>query len=254
MSFRDFLENNAGDAELPDVLPLVHSTRSSTFRAVSRGSRLSPRECPVFAEKLLYFFYGRPAYRVNSPRVHDIGYCPICFVLKPNTRIRVVRAFPFDSGAVRGGRVSDFIPADCFGFFRLRRSLRDARLVVKALYQENGEYLLGNVKKRLQGVPAKGLVRRYVELLRDSSTEASDDRRSAVEIQTNQDVDLASQLLAVVLPARLLDDVNVRNTVIQRWGALPITYPTYAATNPTEYSAVIRDCVVRFYREHRIIQ
>lgn len=253
MSFINYLDQNSSAGKMPDALPLVHSTRTDIFRSISKGNKISPRKCPVFAEKLLYFFYGRPAYRVHSPQIHSIGYCPICFILKPNTSVRVVRAYPFDSGAVRGGRAGEFVRPVEFDLYRLRRSLRDAKLVVKTFYKKNEDYLLGNVKRLPTGVPVDAVVQKYLSLLKDRKTETSDDRRSAIEIQTKDDIDLKTSLLAVVLPTDLLKDQNVRHTLLQKWGVLPITYPTFAATNPTEYSSVIRDLVVRFFQTHRIL-
>lgn len=253
MSFQDFLDDRDDDGDVPEPLPLVHSTRSSVFKSIARGSRLSPRRCPVFDELLLYFFYGRPAYRVRAPQVHQIGYCPICFILKPNARVRIARVFPFDSGAVSSGRVADFIRADTCSDYRLRKSLRAARLMVKVFYKDNDRYLLGDVRGRVEGGPIDGLVRQYLALLKNKSTDASDDRRSAIEIQTKDDIDLRTDLLAIVLPASLLDEDYVRQAIFRKWGVLAITYPTFAATSPTEYAPVIRDRVVEFFRKHGIL-
>jgi hypothetical protein len=47
------------------LLPLVHITRAYAFDTILDGDTLEPKPCDIFNEKLIYLFYGRPAYRAK---------------------------------------------------------------------------------------------------------------------------------------------------------------------------------------------
>ncbi|SEK00155.1 hypothetical protein SAMN05518849_1256 [Sphingobium sp. AP50] len=71
---------------------------------------LDPVPCPVFnKEPLIYFFYGRPAYRASA-QIQSNGldaYAPICIIMKPDAA-DPRRIFPFDSGAFHHHLLADF--------------------------------------------------------------------------------------------------------------------------------------------------
>jgi len=46
------------------VLPVFHATSSIKFEDILKENRIRPSNCENFGEKILYLFYGRPAYRV----------------------------------------------------------------------------------------------------------------------------------------------------------------------------------------------
>jgi hypothetical protein len=82
-------------------LPLIHSTDVYRFRNALDDGELRPRDCTVFkGEPLLYFFYGRPSYRVNSDQ--DAAsldhYLPVCLLFRSGSATPIKRVFPFDSG------------------------------------------------------------------------------------------------------------------------------------------------------------
>ena len=57
------------------------------FRGVLDTGALRPEPCSVFDdEPLLYLFYGRPAYRVNSQRLSSAidAYTSFCLILHPD--------------------------------------------------------------------------------------------------------------------------------------------------------------------------
>jgi len=83
-------------------LPLVHTTDSYRFLNAFEDGELMPKACNVFAgEPLLYFFYGRPSYRVNSnePPTSLDHYLPVCMLFRAESVQPIKRIFPFDSGA-----------------------------------------------------------------------------------------------------------------------------------------------------------
>lgn len=78
-------------------LPINHIANLSFLETIVSSQSLKVDylldECEVFNEHLLYFFYGKPSFRLN-----DISAYPICFVFKKAPH-KAYMAFPFDSGA-----------------------------------------------------------------------------------------------------------------------------------------------------------
>jgi hypothetical protein len=66
-------------------LPLVHTTEYFRLASIQASNMLQTDHCSIFKEPLLYFFYGRPAYRDSSQTTptRDVGFYPICFVFGP---------------------------------------------------------------------------------------------------------------------------------------------------------------------------
>src|SRR6266705_1300157 len=82
------------------LLPLVHITRAYAFDYIVDGDTLEPSACEVFKEKILYLFYGRPAYRAKEGNNARLEFeWPIVFVFNPEKISEIKRIFPFDTGA-----------------------------------------------------------------------------------------------------------------------------------------------------------
>ena len=77
---------------------------SMGLRSILREGELQTEPCAVFDdEPLLYLFYGRPAYRVNSQVLSSAidAYAPVCFIVRPGSVKAPRRIFPFDRGKQR---------------------------------------------------------------------------------------------------------------------------------------------------------
>lgn len=79
----------------------MHTTTAYSFAEFCDQDELKPETCRHFNEKILYLFYGRPAYRTESAGFTDLSFnLPIIFVFDPE-RIEQIRAiYPFDTGAL----------------------------------------------------------------------------------------------------------------------------------------------------------
>lgn len=253
--FRDYL-NSKCKATLPDPLPLVHTSRCEWASSMIAAPELQPRRCPIYDEDLLYLFYGRPAYRIRERGRHEINYCPICFILKLNrTSLALNRVMPLDSGGASEGRFSPHIEPHEKGLLELDPSVESARKLVDVFYKDNRSYLVGQCQPLSDFVGASpDIVKQYVNMLHDVEVSRADDRRSAVELQATTKVSLVNDLQAVVLPEALLDDYVLKRVILEDWNALPITYPTFRATSPSEYAPVIRDRVLAFYVKFHFIE
>lgn len=237
-----------------EELPLVHTTRCEILPHIVASHELrSVTPCDVFHEHLIYFFYGRPAYRhaLGSEPSGNLDLCPVCFVFKPHTIGRwAKRVFACDSGAIHKGYFEDHLFPPDRDEMQLDTTLDSARKLVPLVFGDNSRYFLGKAKAAMPasftpGTPAA----RFHALLTATGAIAGDDRRSAIEVQMDSPVALDHQLLCVVLPKEMLDQPNVRETILQVWQTDPIYYETYQGAPPLEYTATIRDALRRRFQE-----
>jgi hypothetical protein len=111
-TFSDYIQKQE---MVPNELPMVHTTEYFRLPSIQSSNTLQASACKVFGEPLLYFFYGRPAYRDASQTspTRDVGFYPICFVFRPGTIAKgAKRLYPFDSGASQSGFVRACYPTD----------------------------------------------------------------------------------------------------------------------------------------------
>lgn len=97
--FEEFLERE-GRADSHQDLPCCHTTSAINFIGVLRSKTLRQTLCNVFNRYRLYFFYGRPSYRL-SPKEKEqklFEYLPVCFVIHWSD-LKIDGAAAFDTGA-----------------------------------------------------------------------------------------------------------------------------------------------------------
>jgi hypothetical protein len=250
MSFADYVQKAA---MTPAELPLVHTTKCFHLPSIQSSQAIRPRPCDVFGEPLVYSFYGRPAYRdpsATSP-VRDIGFYPICFVFRPGTiSIRPKRLYPFDTGASQKGLYKPAIePGQALVAYDLLATMESARRIVHGFFDVDEDYLSNKPKAGLLFDSKEGEASSYYQLINGGGHSDCDDRSSAIEVQTDQDIDLSTgTLMAVVLPTYFLDDIALRSTLLKVWRALPLTYDADLGMRPLEFHGVVRHLVRSFYR------
>lgn len=244
----------AAETATAEELPLVHTTRCEMLPYVLATHELrSVTPCDVFHEHLIYFFYGRPAYRhaLGSEPSGSLDLCPVCFVFKPHTiGSAAKRIFACDSGGVHKGYFKDHLLPPDRDEMQLDTTLESARKLVPLVFGDNSRYFLGKAKAAMPASFALGTpAARFHALLTDTGAIAGDDRRSTIEVQMESPVALDHQLLCVVLPKEMLDQPGVRETILQVWQTDPIYYDTYHGAPPHEYTATIRDALRRRFQE-----
>lgn len=223
-------------------LPLVHSTRSEILHAIASTGVLEPQSCSVFGEKLTYLFYGRPVYRSSRFGLEpstDLPYCPICLVFRPDAIRNIARLYPCDSGGLRGDKFDPPIPGVDYLHFELSRTLKSARRLTSKFFGTNRNYYHGAAKKNLPLPKGEVEAHKYYELITTSGTSAFDQRRSAIEAQTHERIELRNNIAFVILPTAFLGIKKVRNLIAKEWRAELITYPTYEGGIPVEYTTTI---------------
>ncbi len=82
-----------------------------------------------------------------------------------------------------------------------------------------------------------------------SKASSFDDRRFSIEVQIDHSVDLTiHRPIAVVLPTVYLDNVDIREKIINEWNAEPLTYQI-SSLNSSAYYGQIYALVRAFYEE-----
>jgi hypothetical protein len=254
-TLREIIATQTAAAE---ELPLVHTTRCEILPHIVASHELrSATECDVFHEHLLYFFYGRPAYRnvLGAEPRGNLDLCPVCFVFKPHTiGGHAKRVFACDSGGVHKGYFEHYLHPPDRDEMQLDTTLDSARRLVPLVYGDNRRYFLGKANVAVPAAFAPGTpAARFHALLTDAGQLAGDDRRSAIEVQMDSPVSLDHHLLYVVLPKDKLNESGTREAILQTWQADPIGYDVYQGRQPHEYRTSICDILkVRFEEGGRL--
>ncbi len=244
----------AAETPTAEELPLVHTTRCEVLpHIVTSHQLLATTPCDVFGEHLLYFFYGRPAYRhtLGGEPSGNLDLCPVCFVFKPHTIGGAVkRVFACDSGGVHKGYFAPLLTPSDRDEMQLATTLDSARQLVPLVFDSNKDYFLGKAKATLPVAFAPGSpAARFHALLTDKGALAGDDRRSAIEVQMDSPVALGHHLLYVVLPIEILNDPKTREAILQTWQADPIGYDVYHGRQPHEYRSVICELLKKRFEQ-----
>jgi hypothetical protein len=253
-SFSDYIQKQA----MASVeLPMVHTTEYFRLAAIQATSTLQASPCKVFKEPLLYFFYGRPAYRDASQitPARDVGFYPICFVFRPDIiSKKAKRLYPFDTGASQAGLYEPAIkPIKALANYPVLAVLESARKIVRCFFETDEKYLSNKPKPGLLFSSAESDAQSYYELINGGGDPDCDDRCSAVEIQIAECLDIRQGIMAVVLPTCFLEDDHLAETILKVWGAEPLTYDADIGMRPIEFHGTIRHMIREFYRRSKLI-
>lgn len=253
-SFSDYIQKQA----LTSVeLPMVHTTEYFRLGSIQASNSLEVRACKIFNEPLLYFFYGRPAYRDASQIIptRDVGFYPICFVFRPGSICKKVkRVYPFDSGASQSGLYEPAIKrTEALTDYPVVAMIESARKIVSSFFETEEQYLSNNPKPGLLFSSAESDAQSYYELINGGGDPSCDDRCSAVEIQIAECLDIRQDVMAVVLPTCFLEDEHLAEAILKVWGAQPLTYDADIGMRPIEFHGTIRQKVREFYRRSGLL-
>jgi hypothetical protein len=225
-------------------LPLVHNTRCELLQAIASSGALEPTPCPVFKQNLIYCFYGRPVYRSSKVGLEystDYPHCPICLVFRRDAIRNITRVYPCDSGGLSAGAFDPPISAGLRDLFEISRTAASAQRITTAFFGSNRQYYDG-IALQNPAIPQTELeAKMYHALISTRGTSSFDERRSAVEVQTPDRIELRNNVAYVILPAGFLEEPDIRETILCKWRAEPITYSTSMGGIPAEYTRSIID-------------
>jgi hypothetical protein len=230
-------------------MPLIHTCDGFAFRGIVGTQKLSPSPCKVFYDDvLIYFFYGRPAYRTSADDVQTTmnAFMPVSIVLKNDVIHTPKRIAPFDTGAIDEGRYKNhFHPKMKKEDFLVIPSMDMPQRIVNYFFGSNFNYYLG--KPLAIDIPPLELeVFSYYSLITETADAPFDDRCSTIEVQVEQPVELTrDNVLLIVLPGIFLDDPKVKDAIDKLWHVQVFGYSIHRG-NPKEYIALIYDNVQKF--------
>jgi hypothetical protein len=133
-------------------------------------------------------------------------------------------SFPFDTGAFEREFYKNFFDSGSQAEdFLVDPKLESAQKIVGTFYVDNSEYFSGSSRKNVELPNRQFEAQGVFEMARypsvpDSSSDGTkrDERSSAIELQVDQELDLAKALIAIVLPSPYLDDDDIKDAV-GRW-------------------------------------
>jgi len=235
------------------ALPLTHTCDGHGFRAIVTACQISTMQCKLFDEALVYFFYGRPAYRPkswkkeNAPAV--LPFMPCSIVLKPDALEIPKRIAPFDTGAWREGLFQQYMhPEMKIEDFLLNPSMDTPTRVVWRFFKSNNNYYYAKPHS-IRIPPIEFEAQSYYDLIKHRATLALDDRGSAIEIQIDHSLPLTSDnLLYLVLPKVFYIDRAIRETIVKEWKTRTALYQIQAITLQ-EHMGIVYTEVTKFLSE-----
>lgn len=255
-SFFDADDVSGPSVEVDKLLPLVHTAPSRYAMDILRDMKLRTRLCDKFKEKLLYFFYARPAYRkVEETTSTDRSFYPVVFICKPVLN-EFLRAYPFDSGAYDKYLDSHLSRAANRSDYELPNTLRAIQQYVKAIFGSNQSYFDGQCRYRNE-MP-KSIVSRcrtnhdldnLLNLVTCTNRDDVDDRCMTVEVQSASDLDLKSNLLAIIVPNFYLNDAEFIRKV-KEVGVRPYYYKYIFRHKVNECIGSIFTLTNEYYTKH----
>lgn len=230
-------------------LPSVHVSDGLGFRSIIQEGALTPEQCPVFNEPLLYLFYGRPSYRVNSQILASgiRAYAPVCFVLKPGVVRSPERVFPFDTGAFQNelfrASMHRKMQRDDFA---LEPDPQSPQRLINLFFGDNHNYYDNKPNTSLELPPLAFEASSFHALITDRQENVYDERISSIEIQVAEELPLEGLVEAVVLPDAFIVDEVMKS--LEAIGAEAIPYAFIDRLRPELYAATIYPIVRDYYR------
>jgi hypothetical protein len=231
-------------------LPLTHTCDTLGFRNIATACQISTVQCKVFDEALVYFFYGRPAYRPKSWKKKTaravLSFMPCSIVLEPDALDLAKRIAPFDTGAWKEGLFKQYMhPEMNMEDFLLTPSMDIPPRVVEAFFGSNHNYYYATPHS-ISIPPIEFEAQSYYELIQHRATLDLDDRASAIEIQSDQSLLLTDdKVLYVVLPKVFYDEQAIRETITIEWKA-PVTLYQIQAGTLSEHKGIVDRAVGEF--------
>jgi len=220
-----------------------------------KDNTISIKNCPVFkTEELVYLFYGIPAYKANLDEnsKHNSFY-PTCFILDIELLHKIKRVAPFDTGAFSSGIFDKYKhPSMEIENFLLTPSKETPKKIISFFYGENENYFDGLPKLDTKIDPLDFESESYLQMISDKTSGKADDRKSCIELQTDESIVLNQNLLkAIIIPISFLENEDVVS-FIKKNNVDIITYNDYGQCSKYYYIH-IREKVREYLKKENIL-
>lgn len=231
------LRDRVADTKPGKPLPLVHVTAMGVGRNIIFSGQLHTKKCKVFNRPLLYFFLGRPAYRIKDERegTRQISRYPCVFVVDP-TKVDPVHVYPFDTGAARRGFYTDADPYLGIKDYALDGNIDTALKQFAFAFESVEDYFEGRIKSNLTDnvPPFDQSTLSYAAIATQATRgrnnpEDYDDRASAIEVATDRHLDLKGAVQLAIMPKQFLEgeDGSKNSKLIDQLATLGIECELY---------------------------
>lgn len=242
-----------GTVPYPKALAWCHTTDAFVLRSVIEKGSLQPRACRVFGEDLLYFFYGRPAFRRGGDEsLHISARAPVVLIFGYDLVSKGKRLFPFDTGAFSDKRYEAWIHHSMtLADFELQCPSDAPQRHVSSFFGTNRDYLRLNPQYPPTPYDGEYEVDSLVELLMDPTRNNADDRRLAIELQLSTSADISDATLrALIVPDEIVDAPFMKKFLVE-WGSKVevIHYPVIMLRQAREYQALLEERAARKQEE-----
>jgi len=212
-------------------LPLGHTLEFVDFVNLMHAPQMARPECDVYRpERLIYYFYGRPAYKpLNRNESVSIGAFNLAgLVFDASTMPPPHRIMPFDSGALEAGLYNHAVHTSLKReHFELNPELSSAQKIVSKFFGSNKNYYLGRAAAPLAHPQTELEAHAYQALIGSRNATKADDRRATIEFQFDIDVDITSiRPMCVILPGDVID-AQIEEFVTITLGADLIEFVSY---------------------------
>lgn len=218
------------DPALP-ILPVLHATTAYRFAEMMPTDEIVPYYCQNFKSDIVYLFYGRPAYKSPDGVNSDLEFnWPVVFVFDPMKVPKILKVFPFDTGAFANGLYREFFHKDSkLADFQLMGDICNAATLANIFYSNPERYLAGHSDRNLdigpmefemQGLQSLNRVPSHFE--REGETRR-DERSTTIELQVGEKIRLKDGLLCLILPQKYMSLPEVVASA-NRWNPLYLKF------------------------------
>ena len=240
-----YIKEKGGHATLPEVLPVMHSCEGFDFECIVEDRELRPSLCPVFKEKLLYFFYGKPSYPVGEKEKGnrtDVLCCPVCIIIDIK-RIDIFRVFPFDSGAFDNEMYLQFLHRHMkIDKFEIDNNCDAIRAYISLVFGNNRNYIQGKTEET---EAEDTYVDALLKMLSANGRFDIDERSNTIEVICKHSIDISKEVLGIILPEDLMRKKEIAKFLLDN----KIKYETYMVRNmtaPTRYNESVFHLAMQF--------
>lgn len=205
----------AGHERALPFLPIVHTTTVTRFGEILQTNKLRLTVCKYYKKKLLYMFYGKPAYRLRRGSddliTRLLADAAVCFVLNAIKGPDMHRAFALDTGASFGHRYDDYLPQGVsIDDFEIAANPDTVAKLVKAFFGENEKYVNGSSRRDIK-ISALDRVSEVYNAIASSTVSPFDERACTCELQYDAELEINKDLThTVVMPDVLFGERQVQ--------------------------------------------
>lgn len=232
------------------ILPAVHTTNVTSFSEIIERDSIKLTLCKYYKKDLLYFFYGKPSYKVtgrSNTATRILGDAAITFVFDISTLPKFYKSFALDTGASFGSRYDRLLPKGLsIDDFVMGSDPAELASYVTRFFGGNQNYFVGEHEMGDRPNALDSVSNAISDIAKSVSSIDLDERACTCEIQLDSPISFRkAKLITIVMPGQVFDEREVKDALI-RWNVKPILYRMKRAV-PTERSEVISEKLGDFY-------